>query len=116
MSEWERELEQKVEETRITLVNSREEEYDFLVLDEFCCRENRYLALVPCDEKTDPGSGNDPGESNDITVVRVGEADGRPMLFAVTDAEELYGVAKLVEERFGHLGGEKQETMSLAAI
>ena len=46
MSEWERQLEQKVEETRITLVNSREEEYDFLVLDEFCCRENHYLALA----------------------------------------------------------------------
>ena len=105
MSGWEQKLEQKVEEQRITLVDSQDAEYDFLILDEFCYNEQQYLALASCDEKTDTGSGNDPSEANDITVVRVGEDAGQPMLFAVTDADELYGVAKLVEERFGHLGG-----------
>lgn len=104
MNECERELEQKVEEARITLVDSRDEAYDFLILDEFECRERRYLALTPCDEKTDTGSGNDPGEANDITVVRVGGTEEEPAFFAVTDAEELYAAAKIVEERFGHLG------------
>lgn len=101
MSEWE----QKVEEQRITLVDSQDEEYNFLILDEFRYNDKQYLALASCDEKTDTGSGNDPGEANDITVVRVEEAAGQPMLFAVTNGDELYGVAKLVEKRFGHLGG-----------
>ena len=101
MSGWE----QKVEEQRITLVDSQDEEYNFLILDEFRYNDKQYLALASCDEKTDTGSGFDPGEANDITVVRVGEAAGQPMLFAVTNGDELYGVAKLVEERFGHLGG-----------
>ena len=101
MSEWE----QKVEEQRITLVDSQDEEYNFLILDEFRYNDKQYLALASCDEKTDTGSGFDPSEANDITVVRVGEAAGQPMLFAVTNGDELYGVAKLVEERFGHLGG-----------
>ena len=68
MSGWEQKLEQKVEEQRITLVDSQDAEYDFLILDEFCYNEQQYLALASCDEKTDTGSGNDPGEANDITV------------------------------------------------
>ena len=101
MSEWE----QKVEEQRITLVDSQDEEYNFLILDEFRYNDKQYLALASCDEKTDTGSGFDPGEANDITVVRVGEAAGQPMLLAVTIGDELSGVATLVVERFGHLGG-----------
>ena len=53
MSGWEQKLEQKVEEQRITLVDSQDAEYDFLILDEFCYNEQQYLALASCDEKTD---------------------------------------------------------------
>ena len=96
-------LEQTVEENRITLVDSQNEEYEFIVLDEIEHDSKTYLALVSCDEKTDMGNEYDPGESNDVTVVRVGEAGNERTLFAVTDAEELYAVAKIVEERYGHL-------------
>ena len=96
-------LEQTVEENRITLVDSQNEEYEFIVLDEIEYDSKTYLALVSCDEKTDMGNEYDPGESNDVTVVRVGEAGNERTLFAVTDAEELYAVAKIVEERYGHL-------------
>lgn len=97
-------LEQAVEENRITLVDSQNEEYEFIVLDEIEYDSKTYLALVSCDEKTDMGNEYDPGESNDVTIVRVGEIGGETNLFAVSDAEELYAVAKLVEERYGHLG------------
>ena len=53
---------------------------------------------------TDMGHGDDPGEANDITVVWEGETGGERSFFAVTDADELLAVAKVVEERFGHLG------------
>lgn len=98
-------LEERVEAERITLVDDKGEEYDFLILDRFRSGEKSYLALVSCDEKTDMGYGDDPGESNDITVVREGETGGERSFFAVTDADELLAVAKVVEERFGHLGG-----------
>lgn len=96
-------LEQTVEENRVTLVDSQNEEYQFIVLDEIEYNSQTYLALVSCDEKTDMGNEYDPGESNDVTIVRVGEIGGETNLFAVNDAEELYAVAKIVEEKFGHL-------------
>lgn len=99
-------LEENVEMQRITLVDSSNEEYEFLILDELEYNGNTYLALVSCDEKTDTGNEYDPGEGNDVTVVRVGGAGQEKTLFAVTDAEELYAVGKLIEERFGHLGDE----------
>ena len=61
-------LEQTVEENRITLVDSQNEEYEFIVLDEIEYDSKTYLALVSCDEKTDMGTEYDPGESNDVTV------------------------------------------------
>lgn len=96
-------LEQTVEENRITLVDSQNEEYQFIVLDEIELDTKKYLALVSCDEKTDMGNEYDPGEANDVTIVRVGEVGGEMNLFAVNDAEELYAVAKIVEEKYGHL-------------
>lgn len=100
----EQRLENCVEADRITLVDGQNEEYEFLVVDEFDIGGKHYLALVSCDEKTDMGNGSDPGESNDITVVRAGMAGGEQTLFAVTDADELLTVARAVESRFGHLG------------
>jgi hypothetical protein len=97
------ELEQNVEEDRITLVNDQDEEFDYIIIDEFDYKENHYLALAPCDEKTDMGGGSDPGESNDITVVREGEVGGEVTFFAVNDADELYALAKIIDDRFGHL-------------
>ncbi|MGN0159540.1 MAG: DUF1292 domain-containing protein [Brotaphodocola sp.] len=99
----EKQLEERVEMQRITLVDSTDEAYDFLILDELEYHGNTYLALVSCDEKTDTGNEYDPGEANDVTIVRVGGSGQEKTLFAVTDAEELYAVGKMVEERFGHL-------------
>ena len=100
----ETDLEERVEAERITLVDDKGEEYDFLILDRFRLGKKSYLALASCDEKTDMGHGDDPGEANDITVVWEGETGGERSFFAVTDADELLAVAKVVEERFGHLG------------
>lgn len=99
-------LEQGVDEEIITLVNEKGEEYNFIVLDEFAYNGNQYLALSPCDEKTDMGFGDDPGEANDITIVRQGIVDGDVNFFAVTDADELYAIAKMIDEKYGHLTGE----------
>lgn len=96
-------LEEDVETQRITLVDNKNEEYEYLVLDEIDYNGNTYLALVSCDEKTDMGNEYDPGEANDVTVVRVGGMGEEKTLFAVTEAEELYAVGKIIEERYGHL-------------
>lgn len=99
----ESEMEKKVTDCRITLVDSRGVEYEFIILDEIDYQEQKYLALVPCDEKTDMGSETDPGEANDIVVVREEIRDGEKSLAAVTDSEELYGVARIIDQRYGHL-------------
>lgn len=96
-------LEETVENDRITLVDSNNEEYEFIILEELEYKSRTYLALVSCDEKTDMGNDHDPGEANDITIVRVGEAENEKTLYAVTDAEELYAVGKIIEEKYGHL-------------
>lgn len=103
--------EQLVENDRITLIDSKNEEYEFIILEEFSYNSNKYLALAACDEKTDTGGPNDPGEANDITVVRVGQTPegGEPGYFAVSDPEELYAVAQLIEARFGHLAKKREE-------
>lgn len=100
---------QSVDMQRITLVDQQDEEYEFIILDEFDCQGKSYLALASCDEKTDNGTISDPGESNDITVVRKQEAGGEMTLVAVTDADELLAVSKVIEARFGHLGEGPQE-------
>lgn len=98
------ELEHAVEQQRITLVDSQNEEYQFIILEELEYQSNTYLALVSCDEKTDMGNEYDPGEANDITIVRVVQMGEETIMTAVTDAEELYAVGKLVEAHYGHLG------------
>ncbi len=92
-----------VTESRITLVDNQDTEYEFIILEELEYQGARYLALVSCDEKTDVGSGDDPGEGNDIVVVRTDEVDGERVISAVTDAEELYALSKIIDEKFGHL-------------
>lgn len=96
-----------VEAQRITLVDQHDVEYEFIILDEFSCEEKDYLALVSCDEKDEQASANDPGETNDITVVRkIVQGDGFALV-AVTEAQELLAVSRVIEARFGHLGGEE---------
>lgn len=102
------ELEHNVDADVITLVNEKDEEYNFIVLEELEHNGNRYLALSPCDEKTDMGFGDDPGESNDITVVREGIVNGEVNYFAVNDADELYAIAKIIDERYGHLNAQEE--------
>lgn len=97
-------LENAVEERRITLVDHQNEEYEFIILEELEYQLKTYLALVPCDEKTDMGNEYDPGEANDITIVRVEQMGEEKIIAAVTDAEELYAVGKMIEEHYVHLG------------
>lgn len=87
----------------ITLVDQNNLEYEYMILDELRYRERDYLALVPCDEKTDMGTSTDPGESNDIIVVRVEGGEEDRTIAAVTDPEELYEIAKIINQKYGHL-------------
>ncbi|MCC2255397.1 DUF1292 domain-containing protein [Ruminococcus sp. CLA-AA-H200] len=93
-----------VTQRRITLLDEKDGEYEFLILDELAYQGKNYLALVSCDEKTDTGAGADPGEANDIVVVQVEEDGGEKTLTAVSDADILYGLSKILDEKYGHLG------------
>ncbi|MGN1388657.1 MAG: DUF1292 domain-containing protein [Bulleidia sp.] len=93
-----------VEERRITLVDNKDREYEFMVLDEYEYRGNRYLALVSVDEKDDVGNGaDDQGELNDITIVRKREIGGEMQIESITDPQELLEVSRLVSADYEHL-------------
>lgn len=99
-----KQIEKMVEEQRITLVDGKDTEYEFIVLNELVINGKHYLALASCDEKDEKISGNGiGGDMDDITVVRkYGEAPDMS-LSAVTDTEELLAVAKELENMYGHL-------------
>ena len=96
-------LEQCVDEQRVTLIDDQDTEYEFIIVDEFECDGKIYYALVSCDEKVEKGSATGDSEGDEITVVRVEMNDNQPFFFAINDADELYKVAKIVEQKFGHL-------------
>lgn len=99
-----KQIEKMVEEQRITLVDGKDTEYEFIVLNELVINGKHYLALASCDEKDEKISGNGMGgDMDDITVVQKhGEAPNMS-LSAVTDTEELLAVAKELENMYGHL-------------
>jgi len=111
LPEEEEKLSEKVEKGRITLVDSRDTEYEYIILDEFEVDGKCYDALVSCDEKVDEGNVKAPGEQNDITVVRKDIVNGETSFSAVTDVDELYKASKVIEERFGHLSDGGMEGM-----
>ena len=101
-TEIEKELIRAVDETRITLTDDSDTDYEFIILDEYEVEGKTYLALASCDEKDERGSG-DPGEWDDITIVRkLGEED-QISFAAVTDDHELYAAAKVFEDKFEHI-------------
>lgn len=104
---------ESVEERRITLVDNKDREYEFMVLDEYECRGNQYLALVSVDEKDDVGNGaDDQGELNDITIVRKRMLDGQMVIESITDPKELLEVSRLVSADYEHLLNQKAETQN----
>lgn len=95
---------ESVEERRITLVDNKDREYEFMILDEYDFQDRQYLALVSVDENDDVGNGiDDPGELNDITIVRKLMIHGKMELESVTDPQELLQVSRLVSEDYEHL-------------
>lgn len=97
------ELIQSVDEQRVTLIDDQDTEYEFIIVDDFECDGKNYYALVSCDEKVEKGSAAGGSEGDEITVVRVEQQEKDKFFFAVSDADELYKVAKIIEEKFGHL-------------
>ena len=102
-TEEDKELISSVDETRITLVDSKDEEYEFMILDEFENKGKKYLALVSCDSKDERGSVAEADELDDITVVEK-HGEGESLNFsAVTDTDELLEISRIIEKKFGHL-------------
>ena len=97
------ENEKRVEQRRVTLVDNKNKEYEFVILDEYELNGKNYMALVSAEEKGENGSEKDPEEMNDITVVRK-VSEGETFYFEpVNDADELYAVSKLISRDYGHL-------------
>ena len=101
-TEVEQELVRAVDEMRITLVDDTDTEYEYIILDEYELNGNTYLALASCDEKDEKGGG-DPGEWDDITIVRKFGSGDQVSYGAVTDDRELLDAARVFEDKFGHL-------------
>ena len=102
-TEEEKALINAVEEARITLVDEKDVEYEYIILDKFELNGSTYLALASCDEKNELGGAIDATEGDDITVVRqYGEGD-QVGYSAITDDQELLSVSRVVTDKFGHL-------------
>ncbi len=95
---------ESVEERRITLIDNKDREYEFMILNEYEHDGKHYLALVSSDEKDDVGNGaDDQGELNDITIVRKTQISGKMEIESITDPQELLEVSRLVSEDYEHL-------------
>ena len=102
-TEEDKELIAAVEETRITLIDGQNQEYEFIIIDEFENEGKTYLALVSCDSKDERGTTAEADAIDDITVVEK-QGEGENLNFvAVTDPAELLAVSKIIEKKFGHL-------------
>lgn len=92
----------------ITLVDEHDKEYEYLVLNRLSVGGKRYLALAAANDKSGVKPGEDFVPDEDITVVReFGEGDALSY-GAVTDADELYAVARELEAMYGHLEDDSQ--------
>ena len=93
----------------ITLVDSNDKEYEFVVLKRLSVGGKSYLALAAANEKSERKLDEDFVPDDDITVVCEWIQNGEISYGAVTDADELYAVAKELERLYGHLQPETQE-------
>lgn len=92
----------------ITLVDNSDKEYEFVVLNRLSVGGKTYLALAAANDKSERKPDEDFVPDNDITVVREFIQNGETSYGAVTDADELYAVAKELDKLYGHLQGEAQ--------
>ena len=90
----------------ITLVDSSNKEYEFIVLNRLAVGGSTYLALAAANDKSERKLDEDFVTDDDITVVRELTANGETSYGAVTDADELYAVAKELDKLYGHLQSE----------
>ena len=101
----ERDLIKAVDETRITLVDETDEEYEYIILNEFEWEGKTYVALASCDEKNDGHGSIDANEMDDITVVRKFVEGDEISYGAVTDEHELLAVSRIISDKYEHLLG-----------
>ena len=92
----------------ITLVDNSDKEYEFVVLNRLSVGGRTYLALAAANDKSERKLDEDFVPDDDITVVREWIQDGETSYGAVTDADELYAVAKELDKLYGHLQAEAQ--------
>lgn len=92
----------------ITLVDNSDKEYEFVVLNRLSVGGKTYLALAAANDKSERKLDEDFVPDDDITVVREWIQDGETSYGAVTDADELYAVAKELDKLYGHLQAEAQ--------
>ena len=92
----------------ITLVDSHNKEYEFVILNRLMVEGNSYLALAAANDKSERKLDEDFVPDDNITVVREFVQDGETSYGAVTDAEELYAVAKALDTLYGHLEDEPE--------
>lgn len=92
----------------ITLVDNSDKEYEFVVLNRLSVGGKTYLALAAANDKSERKLDEDFVPDDDITVVREFVQEGETSYGAVTDADELYAVAKELDKLYGHLQREAQ--------
>lgn len=92
----------------ITLVDNSDKEYEFVVLNRLSVGGGTYLALAAANDKSERKLDEDFVPDDDITVVREFVQEGETSYGAVTDADELYAVAKELDKLYGHLQREAQ--------
>lgn len=92
----------------ITLVDNSDKEYEFVVLNRLSIGGKTYLALAAANDMSERKPDEDFVPDDDITVVREWIQDGETSYGAVTDADELYAVAKELDKLYGHLQAEAQ--------
>lgn len=92
----------------ITLVDNSDKEYEFVVLNRLSVGGKTYLALAAANDKSERKPDEDFVPDDDITVVREWIQNGETIYGAVTDADELYAVAKELDKLYGHLQAEAQ--------
>ncbi len=87
----------------ITLIDSNDQEYEFVVLNRLSVNGKNYLALAAANDKSKSKLGEDFVPDDDITVVYENTQDDAVSYGAVTDADELYAVAKELGKLYDHL-------------
>lgn len=87
----------------ITLIDNNNQEYEFVILNRLSVNGKNYLALAAANDKSKAKPGEDFVPDDDITVIYEYTQNGSVGYGAVTDADELYAVAKELEKLYDHL-------------